>query len=132
MTLLHCELTGFVDYSAHAAPSDVIAVVNRLFTKFEQICDQYGVYKLTTIGDTFIVMGYTGRVSKEKRDLEVAIKEGHNVLQVGMSMLEIVQEEKQKLTSPYLRNFNIKVGIHTGNILGGIIGSKNVRYDIFG
>jgi len=47
-------------------------------------------------------------------------------------MIEIVQEERKKQNSPLLKNLDLNVGIHTGRILGGIIGSKIVRYDIFG
>lgn len=78
-----------------------------------------------------MVMGYSGKVAKDRRSLEDAILEGYNVLQVAMQMLEIVQDER-KSSSSLLRNLNMKVAIHTGKILGGIIGSKIVRYDIFG
>ena len=47
-------------------------------------------------------------------------------------MIEIVQEECKRSNNPFLKNVELKVGIHTGKILGGIIGSKIVRYDIFG
>lgn len=47
-------------------------------------------------------------------------------------MLEILQEECKRLTTPFARNLELKIGIHTGKILGGIIGSKIVRYDVFG
>lgn len=47
-------------------------------------------------------------------------------------MLEIVQEERKRNISPYLKNLDLKVGLHTGKITGGIIGSKIVRYDVFG
>ena len=47
-------------------------------------------------------------------------------------MLDIVAEERKRINSPYLKNLDLKVGMHTGLILGGIIGTKIVRYDIFG
>ena len=77
-------------------------------------------------------MGYTGKVAKDRRTLDDAIIESYNVLQVAMQMLEIFQEECKRLTTPFTANLELKVGIHTGKILGGIIGSKIVRYDIFG
>ena len=111
---------------------DVIGVMSRLFSKFDQMCEQHGVQKLHTLGDSYIVMGYTGKVAKDRRTMEDAIMEGYNVLQVAMQMLDIVAEERKRINSPYLKNLDLKVGIHTGRILGGIIGSKIVRYDIFG
>ena len=84
------------------------------------------------MGHAYVIMGYNGKVAKDRRTTEDAIMEGYNVLQVALQMLEIVQEEKKRLITPYLKNLDLKMGIHTGKILGGIIGSKLVRYDIFG
>ena len=47
-------------------------------------------------------------------------------------MVECVQEELQRLKDPILRRLDINVGIHTGTLIGGILGTKLVRYDIFG
>ena len=48
------------------------------------MCEQHGVQKLHTLGDSYIVMGYTGKVAKDRRTMEDAILEGYNVLQVAM------------------------------------------------
>lgn len=106
--------------------------MSRLFSKFDQLCEQHGVYKLHTMGDAYVVMGYTGKVAKDRRTLDDAIIEGYNVLQVALQMLEILQEECKRMTTPFSTNLELKMGLHTGKILGGIIGSKIVRYDIFG
>ena len=132
VTLLHTEIQGFSDFSSKAKLQDVLALMSRLYSKFDQMCEQHGVYKLHTMGNSYLVMGYTGKVAKDRRTLDDAITEGYSVLQVAMQMLEIVADEKKKMNSPYLKNLDLKVGIHTGRILGGIIGSKIVRYDIFG
>jgi len=106
--------------------------MSRLFSKFDQMCEQHGVYKLHTLGDSFFVMGYNGKVAKDRRTMEDAINEGYNVLQLALQMQEIVIDERKRANSPYLKDLDLKVGIHTGRILGGIIGSKIVRYDVFG
>ena len=48
------------------------------------------------MGNSYIVMGYTGKVAKDRRTHEDAILEGYNVLQVAMQMIEVVQEERKK------------------------------------
>jgi len=96
VTLLHTEITGFSEFSAHAKPQDVINLLSRLFSKFDMLCEQYGVYKLHTLGDTYIVMGYSGKVAKDRRTLDDTIIEGYNVLQVAHQMLEIMQEERKR------------------------------------
>ena len=77
-------------------------------------------------------MGYSGKISREKRTLEDAITEAYNLIQVGIQMTEIIQEEKNRIKDPLLRNLDIKIGINTGKIMGCIIGTKVARYDIFG
>ena len=47
-------------------------------------------------------------------------------------MLEIINEEREKTENPALKKLDMRIGIHTGSIVGGIIGTKIVRYDIFG
>ena len=47
-------------------------------------------------------------------------------------MIEIINDEREKTDNPALKNLDMRIGIHTGRIVGGIIGTKVVRYDIFG
>ena len=77
-------------------------------------------------------MGYTGKVAKERRTEQVQVDEAYRVVQTGLMMLKIINEERERFDNPALRNLNMRIGIHTGSIVGGIIGTKIVRYDIFG
>lgn len=131
MTILQTVITGVSELSDKAKPSDVLSLMSRLYSKFDLLCEQQNVYKLHTMGDMYVVMGYSGKVAKDRRTLEDSIIEGYNILQVAMQMLDIVKEERNR-SSSLLRNLDMKVGIHTGKILGGIIGSRIIRYDIFG
>lgn len=133
ITILYAQLSGFEDYYKNVKkPQEVMGLLNRLFSKFDILCEQYQVYKVHTIGDIYVIMSYTGKVAKEKRTVDDAVVEAYNILQVGLQMVEIVAEERKKLKDPLLRNLDIKIGINTGRIVGGIIGTKVARYDIFG
>ena len=85
-----------------------------------------------TIGDCYVIMSYTGKIAKERRSPVVQIEEAFRVIQVGLEMINIIAEERSKTKNPALRNLDMRIGIHTGKIVGGIIGTKVVRYDIFG
>ena len=85
-----------------------------------------------TIGDCYVIMSYTGKIAKERRSPIVQVEEAFRVIQVGLEMINIIAEERNKTKSPALRNLDMRIGIHTGKIVGGIIGTKVVRYDIFG
>lgn len=85
-----------------------------------------------TIGDCYVIMGYTGKTPKYRRTLAVQIEEAYRVVKVGLEMIEIIREVRESSTDPNLRSLDMRIGIHTGKIVGGIIGTKVVRYDIFG
>lgn len=54
------------------------------------------------------------------------------MVKVGLEMIEIIREVRESSPDPNLRSLDMRIGIHTGKIVGGIIGTKVVRYDIFG
>jgi len=79
-------------------------------------------------------MGYNGKIDKNKRYRSVTIDEANRVINTGHEMLDIVKElkEQSKERDPNMQHLNMRIAIHTGKIIAGIIGSKIVRYDIFG
>ena len=77
-------------------------------------------------------MGYTGKVAKERRTEQVQVDEANRVVKTALEMLKIIIEERERSENPSLINLDMRIGIHTGSIVGGIIGTKIVRYDIFG
>ena len=54
------------------------------------------------------------------------------MIQVGFEMIEIIKNIRESSVDPNLKNLDMRIGVHTGKIVGGIIGTKVVRYDIFG
>jgi class 3 adenylate cyclase len=105
-------------------------------------------------------MGYNGRVDKSKRSKAIVVDEASRVVQTGFEMLQIIEDLKvaaangrdvREVLEPgatvehgrgfdsdiisrakTIQNINMRVGVHTGRVVAGIIGSKLVRYDIFG
>jgi class 3 adenylate cyclase len=77
-------------------------------------------------------MGYTGKTPKYRRTLAVQTEEAYRVVRVGLDMIDIIREVRDQSTDPNLKALDMRIGIHTGKIVGGIIGTKVVRYDIFG
>ena len=92
----------------------------------DNLCIKNNVYKVHTIGDCYVVSGYTGKVSNEKRDI---YQEAINVIETGMDMLDIIKDVRDEMN---IVDLDMRVGIHTGMVTAGIIGSNIVRYDIFG
>jgi class 3 adenylate cyclase len=133
VTLLYTDMVGFTAFSNNVKnPVEVVQLLSKLFSKFDQLTDAHGVYKVHTIGDCYVIMGYTGKTPKYRRTLAVQIEEAYRVVKVGLEMLDIIREVREASTDPNLHSLDMRIGIHTGKIVGGVIGSKLVRYDIFG
>ncbi|KAL4471717.1 hypothetical protein ABPG74_008610 [Tetrahymena malaccensis] len=127
-TLLFADISGFTAYSSNKKPEQVVHMLKSLFTKFDHKCIKHNVFKLYTIGDCYIVMGFS---DANKRDPPTEAK---NVLEMGFSMIESLRQFRQEQKDPSDQNADIhmRIGIHIGDIIGGVIGKNVVRYDIYG
>lgn len=97
-------------------------MLSELFTRFDKMCVTHNVYKVHTIGDCYVVMGYTG---KESRNVGA---ECLNMVNMAKSMIDIIQEINNENHS----ELQMRIGLHTGEVIAGIIGTTIVRYDIYG
>lgn len=126
-------MVGFTDFSRSVSdPREVVTLLQKLFSRFDQLCEVQKVYKVHTIGDCYVIMGYNGRINKNKRFKGVAIDEAHRVIQCGLQMINIIREIRDSSEKENLKSLDMRIGIHSGRVVAGIIGSKVVRYDIFG
>jgi len=133
VTLLFTDMVGFTAFSKNVKePKEVVILLSKLFSKFDELCAEYNVYKVHTIGDCYVIMGYNGRKDKNKRFPGDIIDEANKVIQVGLEMINVIREVREDSEDGNLQNLDMRIGIHTGKVTAGIIGSKVVRYDIFG
>jgi len=73
-------MCGFTAFSKERQPSEVVKLLSELFTRFDNLSLKHNVYKVHTIGDCYVILGYTGKVSNDKRDL---YQEAVNVIEFG-------------------------------------------------
>jgi len=107
------------------------SLVQELFAKFDMLCELRQVLKVHSYGDVYVLMSYKGKVRDDERLTNVLVTEAYETLRMAFEMLESVMEMREK-GSPLIRDIDLQIGIHTGKILGGLIGQSFVRYDIFG
>lgn len=81
------------------------------------------VYKLYTIGDCYVVMGMM-----DSNDRNEAL-EAKNVVEMGFEMINIIKRVRTYINFDKL---DMRIGVHTGKIIGGVLGTDIVRYDIYG
>ncbi|CAG9334360.1 unnamed protein product [Blepharisma stoltei] len=122
VTLLYADIVGFTSWSSDKTPHDVVEMLSNLFTRFDRKCVEHNVYKVHTIGDCYVVMGYTGT---ERRD---PTNECMNVISMAQDMIRIIHQINEECSS----ELNMRIGIHTGEVIAGVIGTNIVRYDIYG
>jgi len=133
LTLLYTDLGGINNFSKGVRdPREVVIFLQKLFSRFDQLCDENKVYKVHTVGNKYVVMGYNGRIDKSRRNKAVIVDEAIRVIKTGLEMLDIIKETREQHHHASATELNLRIGIHTGKVFAGIIGSKVVRYDIFG
>lgn len=122
VTLIYADIVGFTAWSSNKHPEEVVGMLSELFTRFDKMCVELNVYKVHTIGDCYVVMSYTG---KAKRDIT---QECLKMVKMAESMIKIIEDINYENGS----ELNMRIGIHTGEVIAGIIGTNIIRYDIYG
>jgi class 3 adenylate cyclase len=118
-TVVFVDIVNFVNLSASMSPSAVIIVLNRIFSAFDALCEQYGVEKIKTIGDAYMLA--TGVPKPFPEHVLVAAK-------IALDM----QELGTRLGTREERSLQFRIGIHTGPVIAGIIGTRKFSYDLWG
>ena len=92
-TLLFTDMVKFTAFSKNAKdPREVVNLLSKQFSRFDQLCEQNRVYKVHTIGDCYVIMGYNGRIDKGKRTLAIVNDEANRVIKTGLEMIDIITE----------------------------------------
>ena len=105
VTLLFADIVGFTAFSSGKSPRQVIEMLSRLFTEFDMECNRLNLYKLYTIGDCYVVMGFT-----DKKNRNAPAEEANDVVQLGFKMIQIIERVRKQINFDKL---NMRIGIHT-------------------
>ena len=71
-------------------------MLSRIFSKFDHLCEQAGIYKVHTISGCYVAMSYTGKTPLDQRTIPVQVDEAFSSLQVGIEMQKILNDENAK------------------------------------
>lgn len=89
-------------------------MLRQLFEEFDKLCLKYNVYKVYTIGDCYVVLGFTNCYQRD------FLQQAKNVVNMGLAMVETIQRVRQSLD---FMELDMRIGVHTGTLIGGIIGT---------
>ena len=123
VTVLFTDFKGFTQLSEQFTPQELVAEINECFSAFDQIMIKHNVEKIKTIGDSYMAAG--GLPSSNNTHAEDVI---HAALEIQQFMAgyKKAREEAGKLF------FEIRIGIHSGPVVAGIVGIRKFAYDIWG
>jgi len=119
VTVLFADIVGFTALSAVMNPIDLVELLNKIFSRFDLLCDRHGLEKIKTIGDAYMVVG---GLPCPRADHAEAIA------QMALDM----QTEIARFNANNRKYFSIRVGIHSGPVVAGVIGIKKFIYDLWG
>jgi class 3 adenylate cyclase len=123
VTILFTDFVGFTETSEKMMPQDLLGELNYIFQEFDQISSRYGIQKIKSIGDAYMAIGALGAASS-KTVLETVF--------AALEMQDFVERYSKIREARRLPAFHMRVGIHSGPVIAGIVGQSNFQYDIWG
>ena len=119
VTVMFADIVNFTTLAEGMSPNQIFAMLNKVFSSFDSLAERHGLEKIKTIGDAYMVAGGF----PEERDGHV-----NDVAAMALDMLQAVT----KCNSEMEQSVNIRIGIHSGPAVAGVIGIKKFVYDVWG
>lgn len=119
VTVFFSDFVNFTEKSEQMTPGELLAELNEMFTRFDEIMESHRCQRIKTIGDAYLAV------------CGMPDEDPYNALNIVKAALEIRQyliKRKAEKGS----NWEVRIGIHTGDVVGGIVGIRKYIYDVFG
>ena len=118
-TVLFVDLVGFTPLSAKMAPTKLVAMLNEIFSKLDALTEKYGLEKIKTIGDAYMAVA---GVPTPRKDHAVAVA----------NMALELRDVASRFQTPTGEPIRVRIGINSGPVVAGVIGTKKFSYDLWG
>jgi len=122
VTVLFSDFKDFTSYSEKLSPEALVETVDFYFSKFDAIIEKHGLEKIKTIGDAYMCAG--GLHDNEK-------DHASRMVLAAMEIAAFVEDTKNDMAASEL-TFDIRIGINTGPVVAGVVGTRKFAYDIWG
>ncbi|MCT7948511.1 PAS domain S-box protein [Ancylothrix sp. C2] len=119
VTVLFADIVGFTEIASSLSPIALVSLLNQIFSSFDRLTEHYGLEKIKTIGDAYMVVG-----GLPKR----RVNHAEAIAEMALDMQGAIAE----FNAQNNLNFNIRIGIHSGPVVAGVIGIKKFIYDLWG
>lgn len=118
-TVLFADIVDFTRYSAAMTPNQIVELLSAIFLQFDRLTSKFGLEKIKTVGDAYMVV--SGLPSPHPHRI-------HAVARMALEMMDAIQDFKKANGDP----FTMRIGIHSGPVVAGVIGSNKFIYDLWG
>jgi class 3 adenylate cyclase len=115
ITVIFTDFVNFAGISEQLSPTELVAEIDTCFRAFDAIIEKHGLEKIKTIGDAYMAVA---GLPKAQSDHAV------RVARAAVDILRFIETHRGK--------FNVRIGLHTGSVVAGIVGVKKYAYDIWG
>ncbi|MBD2461407.1 response regulator [Oscillatoria sp. FACHB-1407] len=122
VTVMFADIVNFTELSSRLSPTELVSVLNTIFSAFDRLAEQHGLEKIKTIGDAYLVVG---GLPIPRPDHVEAIAEMALDMQAAIAALDFAE---LSLNKP----LTMRIGINTGPVGAGVIGTTKFTYDLWG
>lgn len=119
VSILFADIVGFTSFASERSASDVVSFLNKIFSRFDNLAEKYGLEKIKTIGDEYMV---AGGMPDPRDDHAWAIA------QMALDMMRVIEEISEEIG----HSVTLRIGLHTGPAVAGVIGRNKPFYDVWG
>ncbi len=123
VSILFTDFKGFTQLSESLTPTELIAELNHCFSAFDAIINRYGLEKIKTIGDA-----YMAAAGLPIADAEHATK----LVNAAIDIRDFIETYKKERIAQSKTYFEVRIGVHSGEAVAGIVGIKKFAYDVWG
>jgi class 3 adenylate cyclase len=123
VTVLFSDIQGFTKIAEEMNPEVLIDELDKFFFHFDSVVEKYGIEKIKTIGDAYMC---AGGIPEKNRTNPV------EVILAALEMQTYMNRLKETSELQGMKYWDIRIGIHTGTVVAGVVGQKKLSYDIWG
>ena len=122
-SVLFTDMKGFTKYCSTIEPSELVLFLNKMYQKFDRITNRTEMYKVEIIGDAYYCVSGVPSAQTDH-----AARAAYSALK----MLEAIEEMKREDPKLKQADVKIRIGIHSDQVVAGVVGIKDPRYHLFG